>query len=104
METKEISHLSIGGLLAPVKALTKKETLMSAAKLGAGAAGGIIGVNLLLSKVPFLANNIPTAWRPIATAIVGIIGAGVAKRFVGEKIATGVVAGTVGVAISQMVD
>lgn len=99
-----LEHNAIGNLMAPVKSLLKKETLMSAAKLGAGAAGGIIGVNLLLSRVPFLANHIPATWKPLATAVAGILGAGFAKGFLGEKIATGVVAGTVGVAISQMVD
>jgi hypothetical protein len=105
METNDLQHFGLGNLLAPVKALTKKETLVSAAKLGAGAAVGITVANLLLTKV--LVRNgvpvVPATWTPLATAVGGVVLGGLAKQFVGDKVATGVVAGTVGLALSQMI-
>lgn len=105
METKDVSHFGLGSLLAPVKSLVKKETLMSAAKLGAGAAGGILAANFLMSRV--LVKDgvplVPVKWSPLAMAALGIVGSGVARRFVGEKVAVGVVAGTVGAAVTEMV-
>ncbi len=104
MNTTDISHLGLGTLLAPIKDLTRKETLMNAAKLGAGAAGGIVGANFLLSKLVKDGQPIvPRKWSPLAMAVAGVLGGGIAKRFVGDKIATGIIAGTVGAALSQVV-
>ena len=106
METNDLQHFGLGNLLAPVKELTKKEVLVSAAKLGVGATAGIVGTNFLLSRVLVRGGVplVPATWRPLATAVVGIVGGGLAKRFVGEKIAVGMTAGAVGVAISMLVD
>ena len=100
------THLGIGTLTAPLKALVNKKNLTDALKLGGGAAGGIVGANLLMSRVLVKDGRplVPDAWAPAATAVLGMLGAGIAKQFVGPTVATGIIAGTVGVAISKMVD
>lgn len=106
-DTKSMEHLGLGTLTAPLSKLgLNKAGLMDALKLGIGATAGITGTDLLLSRV--LVKDgvpmIPSKWAPAAIAVGGIVGGALAKRFrLGDKIATGIVAGTVGVAISEII-
>lgn len=93
------------GKLTQTLGLTKP-SLMSAAKFGAGGAAAIVGSELLQSRV--LVQNgvpmVPTNWAPAVSAAVGIVGGALALKFLKSKeLASGIVAGGVGIAIANVV-
>lgn len=106
MKTDEATHLGFGALTSPLKTVgLTKAGIMEALKLGAGATVGIVGSDLVLSRllVKDGAPIIPVKWAPAAIALSGIMGGALARKFVGAQIATGIVAGTVGLAISEVI-
>lgn len=80
-----------------------KDTVKDAAFLGGGAAAGIFGVDFLMSKV--LVSNgtplVPVKWSPLAGAALGVVAGMFLRKKVNEDFGLGVVAGTVGLALSS---
>lgn len=102
MDTKHSSGI-LGSLAGVVDTL--RDNAMDYVKLGAGAAGGILVTDFALSRLLVKDGKplVPEKWSPLAIAVAGVLGGELAKKYLDKDVGMGVVAGTVGLAVSAMV-
>lgn len=102
MKTSGLEHFGLGNVASMVG--LSKASLMEYVKLGAGATVSVTLGNLLLSKLTSQGKPlIPAEYSPYALALLGIIGGGIVKKKLDSDIGLGMVAGGVGVAVSELV-
>lgn len=97
-----VQHFGFGNITATLG--LQKSNLMTAAKLGVGAAAGITLGDLLQSRV--LVRNgtpmIPVRWAPLFHALFGIAGGTIVRKKIGNDYGIGMMAGGVGIAVSAL--
>ena len=97
-----VTHFGLGNITATLG--LQKSNLMTAAKLGLGAAGGITGSDLIQSRLLVKDGKpmIPTKWAPLFHVLFGIAAGTIIRKKVGNEIGLGVMAGGVGIGISAL--
>mgnify|MGYP001594861794 CR=1 FL=1 len=97
-----VQHFGLGTIQATLG--LQKSNLMTAAKLGVGAAAGITLGDLLQSQV--LVKNgvpiVPVRWAPLFHALFGIAGGTIVRKKIGNDYGIGMMAGGVGIAMSAL--
>lgn len=97
-----VQHFSLGNITATLG--LQKSNLMTAAKLGAGAAAGITLGDLLQSRI-LIRNGtpmVPIRWAPLFHALFGIVGGTIVRKQIGNDYGIGMMAGGVGIAASAL--